>query len=129
MNNLDQIIVLNDVAVDGASTPQLVDAHVNVGLEVAMTGFTGTVKFVMSNLLAKPDFGASASKTNPWTYVKCVDLIDGSAVNGGTGLTGSSTTSVTNLEVNTNNVRWIGAIVSSRSAGSIQVKVKANSNA
>lgn len=100
----------------------------NIELDVIQTGFTGTVKFVGSNLDQKPNFGASAGLTNPWTYLKTINLIDGSAVAGGTGIAGSATTSVTMLEANTNGIKWFGAIVSGFSAGTLTVNLKGFSN-
>lgn len=96
----------------------------HVEFEAAMTGFTGTVKFAASNADTCPDFGAAATAANPWDYVKCINQIDGSSVAGGTGLSGTATTSVTNLEANTNGFKWFGAIISSYSAGSLDLRAK-----
>lgn len=120
----DQVIILNEVAADGASAAILMLGMRHIELQVAMTGFTGTVKFAGSNADAAPNFGAAATKTNPWDYIKCVNQIDGSAVNGGTGLVGSATTSVTQLEANVNAFKWIAAIVSGFSGGTLSVKGK-----
>ena len=120
----DQFIILNEVAADGASTPETVIDFTHLEAQVAMTGFTGTIKFVMSNADTAPAFGSAASKTNPWSYVKAIDLIDGSAVNGGMGITGVATSSVTNLEINTNAVKWFGAIISGFGAGTLSLKLK-----
>ena len=124
----DQIILLNAAAADGASGAALFADFRNVELEIAMAGFTGTVKVVASNADARPAFGSGASASNPWDYVKCINQIDGSAVNGGTGVSGTATTSITQLELNTNAFKWVGVIVSGYSAGAVTVKAKGVSN-
>lgn len=100
----------------------------NVELEVVMTNYTGTVKIAASNADDCPNFGAAASLSNPWDYVKCVNQIDGSAVNGGSGLAGTATTSVTQLEMNTNGFKWVGVITFSVSGGTVTVRGKGYSN-
>lgn len=124
----DQVYLLNAVAANGASVPQNFASFRNVELEVSMVGFTGTVKVVGSNADTAPAFGSAASATNPWDFIKCINLIDGTSVAGGTGLSGTATTSETQLEANTNGFKWIGVIVSSYSAGSLTVKGKGFSN-
>ncbi len=123
--NSPRTILLNEVAANGSSVamPTTHDRHIAV--EICMTNFTGTVKLVGSQADVEnpPAFGSAASVSNPWTYVKSVDLIDGSAVNGGTGKTGAATTSVFNLEVNANILKWIGAEVSNFAGGTVTVRV------
>lgn len=120
--------MLNAVAADGASAAILMADFRNVEIEVDMAGFTGTIKFVGSNSDAAPAFGSAASVTNPWDYIKCINQIDGASVNGGTGLSGTATTSTTQLEANTNAFKWVGCIISSYSAGAITVRMKGVSN-
>jgi hypothetical protein len=119
-----QTILFSAKAADGASTPQTVIDFTHLELELCLVGFTGTVKFVCSDADDAPAFGSAASLANPWTYVKSIDLIDGSAVNGGTGITGVATSSITNLEVNINGKNWFGAIISGYSAGALTLKLK-----
>lgn len=120
--------MLNAVAADGASAAILMADFRNVEIEVDMAAFTGTVKFVGSNSDAAPAFGSAASVTNPWDYIKCINQIDGSSVNGGTGVAGTTTTSTTQLEANTNAFKWVGCIVSGYSAGAVTVRMKGVSN-
>lgn len=124
----DRIIVLNAVAANGASPSINMASFRNVEIEIDMVGFTGTVKVVGSNADVAPDFSAAATAANPWDFIKCVNQIDGSAVNGGTGVSGTATTSTTQLEANTNGFKWIGLIVSSYSAGSVTGRMKGFSN-
>lgn len=120
----DQAILLNAVAANGASTPQNFISFRNIELQLAQTGFSGTIKFVGSNADTAPDFSAAASASNPWDYVQVIDLIDGSSIAGGTGITSVTITAVRNLEANTNAFKWFGAVVSSFSAGSVTLKAK-----
>lgn len=120
--------MLSAVAANGASTPQTFASFRDVELQIAMVGFTGTIKVAGSNADAAPDFSSGATAANPWDYIKCINQIDGSSVNGGTGLTGAATTSITNLETNTNGMKWVGVVISGYSAGSITVKGKGFSN-
>ena len=124
----DQKTMLNAAAADGASVAVTMAAFRDILFEISMANFTGTIKFVGSNADVAPSFGSAASGTNPWTFIKCVNLIDGSAIDGGTGLTGAGTTSITNIEANTNGLTWVGCIVSSFVGGTITVKVKGFNN-
>lgn len=124
----DRIIVLNAVAANGASVAVNMASFRNVEIELDQVGFTGTVKVAGSNADAAPDFSASATAANPWDYIKCINQIDGSSVAGGTGITGSATTSTTQLEANTNGFKWVGLVVSGYSAGSITGRMKGFSN-
>lgn len=120
----DRIIVLNAVAANGASAAVNMASFRNVEIEIDQVGFTGTVKVAASNADTAPDFSASATAANPWDFVKCVNQIDGSAVAGGTGVSGTATTSTTQLEANTNGFKWFALIVSGYSAGSVTARMK-----
>lgn len=120
----DQSILFSAVAANGASTPQNFQSFRNVELQLAQVAFSGTLKFVGSNADAAPDFSAAASASNPWDYIQCIDQIDGSSIAGGTGVVSVTVTSVRNLEANINGFKWIGAIISSYSAGSVTLKAK-----
>lgn len=126
----DRIIHLNEIVANSSGTSKAMNMQSfrNVELEVVMTGFTGTVKFAGSNADTEPNFYAAASLANPWDFIKCVNQIDGTSVAGGTGLSGTATTSVTNLEANTNGFKWVCAIVSGYSAGTLTVRGKGYSN-
>lgn len=124
----DQTILLSAAAGNGASAAANFASFRNVELQISMAAYTGTIKIVGSNADAPPDFSSAATGANPWDYVKCINQIDGSAVNGGTGLTGAATTSVTNLAVNSDGMKWIGVITSGAGGGSVTAKVKGYSN-
>lgn len=116
------------VAVDGASAAVNMESFRNVEFQLALVGYSGTVKFAASNADTAPNFAAAATAANPWDFVKCINQIDGSSVAGGTGISGTATTSITQLEMNTNGFKWVAAIMSSSSAGSVTLKAKGYSN-
>lgn len=124
----DRQVLLNAGAATGVGTAfECIDFR-NIEIDVIQAAFTGTVQIAASNADTKPDFTASASASNPWAYIKCIDLIDGSAVNGGTGVVGAGTTSVRMLEANTNAVRWICPIITSYTSGAVTVAARGVGN-
>lgn len=123
-----QTIAFSAQAANGACTPVNMESFRNVEIEVAQSAFSGTIQFVVSNADTAPNFANAASATNPWSYVQVVDQIDGSSIAGGTGIISTTVTSVRNLELNTNAFKWVGAVVSNYSAGSVNVKFKGVAN-
>lgn len=122
--------MLNEVSANGNTAKGVANFSDfrDVELTVVMTGFTGTIKFVGSNADLPPDFSAAASLANPYDYIRTINQIDGTSVAGGTGLSGTATTSVTQLEANTNAFKWIGAIVTGYSAGTLSLFGKGYDN-
>lgn len=91
------------------------------------SSFNGTVKFQgaqhdVSN--AAPDFAAAQSASNPWEYVEVIDLEDGSAIDGDTGIGATGTDIHRQVEINTNGLRYLSARLTARSAGTVTVKVR-----
>ena len=82
-----------------------------------------TVKFAGSLSVAAPDFDATRSPSNQWDYIQVIDLEDGSAIDGDTGIVLTGTDDNRQVEANINGLNWVTAIVTARSAGNITVKV------
>lgn len=120
----DQLILLSAAAASGASPAGNFASFRDIELQLAQVGFSGTIKFVGSNADTAPDFSSAASASNPWDYVQTVDQIDGSSIAGGTGIVSVTVTSIRNIEVNSNAFKWIGAILSNVTAGSVTLKAK-----
>ena len=118
----DQVIVLNAAAADGASVSVNMRSFKAVLLQIAQVGFTGTIKLVGSNADAAPDFSVAASASNPYDTVTAQDLNDQSTIDGDTGIVSVTQTSVRQLELNSDGLKWIGVVISNRSAGSVTVK-------
>jgi len=83
-----------------------------------------TVKFQGSVADDSPNFGAAQSVTNHWDYIEVVDLEDGSAIDGDTGVAVASADDYRLVEANINGLKWICATVTARTAGEVTVKVR-----
>lgn len=78
-----------------------------------------TLKFQISLSNTQPDFSASASATNHWTYVDVIDCLDGASIDGGTGVTSAGTDVFKIVEVNFGHAKWACATITARSAGTV----------
>lgn len=113
-------------AATGIGSAKLVEDFKTVVLQVsAATTPTGTMKFQVSYSDEMPDFNASQSVTNHWDYVEVVDLQDGSAIDGDTGVAWTGTADYRQFELNTNGAKWVNAVITAYSAGAYTVKMKA----
>jgi len=101
--------LLNAKAASGVSAAIFAQDYRNIVIQVTATANASLVyKFqgalALSNGQA-PDFGAARTEANPWEYVEAIDLQDGSAIDGDTGITLSATPVTTNIrlfEININ---------------------------
>lgn len=124
--------VLSAKATTGAGTGVNVSSYKNIQLKITSQGsFNGTVKIQGSLSLEEPTWDSAASATNSWDYVAAFDLIDPTTViPGGTGVSASGTDIGTkNLLVNVDGITWLNAVVTARSAGSVNVELVAMDNA
>lgn len=76
----------------------------------------GTIQFQQSSAPTPPDFSAASSATNSWDYGQVIDLEDGSAIDGDTGIALTADDN-RNLEFNFNNMKWVNAVITTYSAG------------
>jgi len=121
--------VLNAKGADGIGTPMYIGDHQHVILEIWFAAATLTIKFQGSVSESVPDFSAAQALDNLWDYIEVVDLEDGTAIDGDTGISSSGAASDARIvELNTNGMRWLNLIVSSRSAGSVTVKARSFNN-
>lgn len=86
------------------------------------------VKFQGSIQKDEPDFSAAQSVSNQWEYIRVKDLQSGDYVAGDTGITFSSADDYRMFNIESNNIKWINAIISSWTAGEITVKIKCANN-
>lgn len=87
---------------------------------------TMTVKIQGSITLDAPDFNAAQAITNKWDYIEVIDLEDGSAIDGDTGIACSGTADNRVFEVNINGLSWITVVITSTvgtNAGNLGVSV------
>ena len=80
-----------------------------------------TIKFQWSMQLDRPDFSAPQSSTNTWDYIQVKDYQNNASIDGDTGIAFAGTDDVRIVELNTNNLRWVGATITARIAGSINL--------
>jgi len=119
------LITILDAATTGTGNNVLVQDFQTIVFQFGTAGSaTLTVKFQGSVSDTCPDFSAAQSTTNSWDYIDTIDLTSGSAVAGATGVSASGTDVFKNLEINVGGLKWINATITSRSGGSVTVKVK-----
>lgn len=75
-----------------------------------------------------PNFGATQSDTNPYTYPGIVNLEDGTQVEGDTGIAVAGADIYRAYEVNTNGLKYITLIPTAWTQGAITAKVVLYSN-
>ena len=114
------------------SSPVFCDDFRNAILEfTAIAGSTLTIKIKWSNFSRVdtqttaeniPNFASADSVTNPWSYMQGINLADGSLIAGTTGFTYTASAGTNKIEVNANQVRWLGVEIAGLSAGGIKAK-------
>lgn len=119
--------ILNAQASAGKGTNIAVQDFMNIVIQLSLVGFTGTIKVVGSISEVVPDFASAASDSNQWEYVASLDLKTGDAINGDVGITGSTTTSVRLLNVQTLGLKWLNIVIT-RSAGSVSAVTRLFNN-
>lgn len=115
-------IMLDAAAATGASTALLVEDFTNITLSLNTANSTNaTIKFVGSLQDTPPDFAAAQSVTNRYDYIEVIDLEDGSAIDGDTGIALAGTDDHRLLKINTDHLKWVGVVVTAYAAGNITV--------
>lgn len=71
-----------------------------------------------------PNFGATASAANPWSYIQIVDLDSGSGLAGSTGVALSGADVNKMYELNVNSAKYITFIPTAYTQGVISLKAK-----
>ena len=116
---------LDAAAANGVGTTINISEYRNVGIQLAIpTGSTLTVKVMASNSEDAPTFSDPQSVANHFDYVQVIDLEDGAAIDGDTGIAVVAGVEYRNLTLNADNFRWVNFEVSGYSAGSVTAKVR-----
>lgn len=68
-----------------------------------------------------PNFGATQSASNPYTFLQIINLDTAAAVNGATGVTSAGTDLHNSYEVNVNAIEYMTLVLTAWSAGTITV--------
>jgi hypothetical protein len=71
-----------------------------------------------------PNFGATQSASNPYTFIQIINLDTAAAVNGVTGVTSAGSDLNNTYEVNTNGLKYLTLVLTAWSAGTITVKAQ-----
>lgn len=118
----------------------LVDDWVNIVLSVETSGsFNGTFKPAGSlgkpiNTAAgktsedTPNFGATQSASNPYTFLQTINYDTAAAVNGATGITSAGTDLHNTYEININAVKYFSLVLTAWTAGTVTVKALLTDN-
>jgi len=75
-----------------------------------------------------PNFGASVSKTNPYTFVQIIDLDTAATVDGATGITSAGSDISKAYEVNINALKYFTVVLTAWVAGTITIKALLSDN-
>jgi len=113
--------------------------HFNVMLSVMTSGsFNGTFKIAgsLGELSSDatshgdtPNFGATVSKSNPYSFIQIINLDTAAAVNGATGVTSAGTDLQNTYEVNINGMKYLTAVFTAWTAGAVTVRAQLFNNA
>lgn len=71
-----------------------------------------------------PNFAATQSPSNPYSFLQIINLDTAAAVNGATGVTSAGTDLHNMYEVNINAVKYLTFVLTAWSAGALTVKAK-----
>jgi len=129
MRKYQNYTILNAKATTGAGTAILVEDYRHLVLWFATDGggtAALTVKFQISNAIEEPNWESAQSVTNEWDYVDVVPYMSKSATiyYGDDGIAVATADDYLYAQVNTDGVKWLNAIVTARTAGSVTVKAK-----
>jgi hypothetical protein len=100
-----------------------VSAPLNASFTIKFAGSIGDTAF---------DATAAQSTTNVYDFLEVVDLQDGTAIDGDTGVTIDNTTAAVNcrlFEVNTNALDYVAVLVTAYTDGSVSASITLTDNA
>lgn len=95
------------------------DGGADAALTVKFQGSIGKGKG--ANMDVAPDFGSAQAVDNMWDYIEVVDLEDGSAIDGDTGIAVATADDYRVVVANIDGLDYINAIVSGRTEGEVTV--------
>lgn len=128
--------LLNAKAETGVSAAIFAQDYRNIVIQLtAAVNSSLTYKFQGALALANgsaPDFGAARTEANPWEYVEAVDLQDGSAIDGDTGVVISNTAVDVNIrlfEININCLDYVSIEITAYTDGALSASATLSTNA
>lgn len=122
-------LIMSALAATGIGTPVSVPdfQHLMFTLSSASSA-NFTIKFQGSFSDTMPDFAAAQTNTNRWDYVQVKDYQNNAAIDGDTGIAFAGTDDVRQFELNTNGLKWVCAVITARSAGTVSLRLQTFSN-
>lgn len=122
---LDEQKILDAKGATGIGTPMYVGDVQNIVIAFHTASSTNaTTKLKGSISKGRPTFGSAQSPTNSWEFIEVIDLEDGSAIDGNTGIVQSGTDFNRYYKVNVDALTWIVLDVTTYSAGAITAIAK-----
>lgn len=129
MRNYQEYTIFDGQSATGVGKIALCDDFTHAVASIHTTGSANfTLKFAGSIQESSPNFANAQSPTNAYDFVRLVDLDDGTAIAGDTGISSAGTDVNRLVEININALRWITARVTAHSAGAITVKIRLYTN-
>lgn len=116
-DNHEYKVLYNTTAADGVGDAMYVKGRRHLILELGASGISGescVVKIQASSQEDRPTFSSAASPTNSWAYIQVIDLEDGSAIDGTTGITVNAD-GLNRYEIQSNGATWVDIIISATS--------------
>lgn len=92
-------------------------------MTVKVLGAQGKVDSYRTQHGDTPNFGATLSPSNNYSYVQSILLADNSAVDGATGIVVAGTDVANSYEININHMKYLTLNITSWSAGAITAKL------
>ena len=121
--------ILDAAAATGAGTGLNVKQYDYVTIMLSTVALSSlTVKCVGSAQQDEPDWGTAAAADNHYDFVDALDLEDGSAIDGDTGLAIADAAEVRNLRVDVRGLSWLNLNVTAFTDGSVSAKAVAFDN-
>jgi len=93
---------------------------------IAATSANATVKFYASDSDTRPNLWAAPSATNIYSPVEVINVDTWAAIDWSVGIAWAwSADGITRYQANSSWARWIGAIMTARSAGNVTITLQA----
>lgn len=116
----------------------LVEDYQNAVISIMTSGsanFTAKVAGSLGKLASDanshgdtPNFGATISKSNPYSFIQLINLDTAAAVNGATGITSAGTDLQNTYELNVNGLKYFTIVLTAWSAGTLTVRAQLFNN-
>ena len=101
----------------------------NIGLSVNfITTPTMTIKFQGSIADDAPDFNATQAYNNRWDYIEVIDVEDGTAIDGDTGVSCAGTADNRIFEANVSSLKWLTVAITAFTAGTLDIRISSFSD-